>query len=189
MNKDNVLKIVENEVVKNNTTDVEWRGETIKVNYMIDFYMAEAIVDSVVAGCFDADGMYNPNNMELALRSLIVMAYTDVELPDDNTAKYAFLFGTDIFQIVVENANSDQLGEIRRLIDEKVEYVKKMNADALMNKMLDLHTTISSIVEQLGRMAEGVSPDDISKLVGAISESKFDEGKLAKAIVEERTAE
>lgn len=189
MNKDTVTKIISDEVFEKNTNTVAWCGNEITITTLLDAYTASSIVSNAVAGCFDAEGNYIPDGQDFLFRVLIVAAYTDIEMPDDNDVKYALVYGTDIFDVVVANVNSAQLGSIAKQIDDSVEYTKKMHTEAMTSKLIDLNSMINSIVADLGRIVGDVSAEDIQKLVSAISDSKFDEAKLAKAIVEEQTKE
>lgn len=187
MNKDMVTKFVTDEVLAKNLTEIEWNGNTIKVNKMIDDFTARTIIENVVDSCFDTDGTYDPSGKDFLFRALVVATYSDVELPDDNAVKYAFLFGTDIFDAISSAVNSTQLGMMYWQIDEMVKVQKQRNADVITNKLMELESTLSAVMESMKNIATEVNPDDIKSLVGAITETKFDEAKLAKAIVEEQT--
>ena len=185
MNKEYVSKIVE-DVVGKNVETVSWNGEEVKINKLIDSYAVETIVSNVVDSCFNELDEYEPINKDFMFRVLVISTYTNIELPDDNAEKYAFVYGTDIFDTVVSIVSNTQLGIILSQIEDRLEFKKRVATDSLTRKIIELSYDIETIANSLGGIVGGVSADEIKKLIGAMSESKFDEGKLAKAIVSEQ---
>ena len=184
MNKTEVNEFLKKNVIETNVVSVSWNGYDININKMVDKAVADLIISNTVNACFNDNDEYIPLNKTFVFRSMILTAYTDIELPDELAEQYALVFGTDIFSVVVAAANNDQLSEIAAGIDDIIEYRKSASVDAVRSSVIEMQKELSSLVDQMGSVYGSVTPDDIQNLIGAISNSKLDEKKLVDAIVE-----
>lgn len=172
-------------MVEDNIIEVANDGYVVRIQKMIDAQVANSIIDGVVSTCFDEDGSYNPKAKEFAKRLALIVAYTDIELPESAAAQYAFVYGTKYFDYVVEHANNDQLSDIFNTIENMIEYRVRSNTDALLGNVMKLYAELNSVVSGMDGIYKDLSADRIAAFVQAVTDSKLDEEKLVKAIVAE----
>lgn len=182
----NITKEVASNIVKNivddSTSEVEVNGYTVRVRAIVDKPVAQTIVTNVLDGCFGDDGEYDPITKEFLKKLLILTAYTDIELPDGVSEKYAFIYGTGIFDCITPSIDSVQLAEIFDAIDEGVKQIQQMNANTIGKSLIQLYADVSAITAEFSKLYGNVSADQMAAFVSAVSDSKLDEKKLVDAI-------
>lgn len=173
-------------IVEDNVMTIDWEGYEVKVNYLVDSAIISTIADAIVAACFAEDGTYNPYLKEFTAKCLIITAYTDIQLPEDIASKYALIYGTDIFETVIEQICGEQIAELQETVDKRIEYKVKVSTDAVMGRILEIYAQLESAVGTLMDSVGNISAEDMEKFVVAVSNSKLDEEKLIKAIVSQK---
>lgn len=156
----------------------------VRVCDLINPSVISNVVSSIVDGCFDANGVYDPSKKEFLVEYAVLVAYTDIEFMDDVFAQYAFVYRSGVYEAVMPYINQRQLGDIYRAVDDLIAYKKRVSVSVVEADMARMYGELNAIVEQFKSMYSDVSGEDIKKLVGAINRVKFDEKKLVKAIVE-----
>lgn len=191
--KSKIMKITKKEtskiidtVIKNNIVDVTDGNYIIHIQKLIDAQVASTIINSVVNACFNDDGTFDPNAKEFARRIALIMAYTDIEIPESAAEQYAFVYGTKYFDYVIEHANGDQIADIYNAIESSIEYRVRANTDALLGNIMKLYAEMNSVVSGMGNMYQDLSADKMAAFVQAVTDSKLDEKKLVEAIISEK---
>lgn len=168
-----------------NVTEVSIGDDIVVHVYdLITPVVIPSIVSSVVEGCFDTDGVYDPSKKEFLKKFSVLVAYTDIEFMDDVFSQYAFVYRSGVYEEIIQHINQYQLEDIFRAIDDLIAYKKRISISVVEADMAKLFGELNAVVEQFRSMYSDVSGEDIKKLVGAINRTKFDEKKLVNAIVE-----
>lgn len=167
-----------------NTEVVNTPHGDITVTTVLNTNLVQAVVETIANTCFDSEGNYRPDLIDITYQIVIVSAYTDVELPDDFEDKCAFIYASDICRLVEEKINVHQLRAIKRSVDELIKYRIRTNVSAVESSLIAATGEMNAVVGQFREMYSGVSGEDIKALVGAISETKLDERKLVEAITD-----
>ncbi len=94
--------------------DYNWHGKMIKVRYMLSRDEEIELVHNILTCCgHDVnDGYLIPEFIDLAIRSNIVSAYAQVELPDSIDKQHQLLYYSDLYDVVLKTANKRQIDNI-----------------------------------------------------------------------------
>lgn len=167
------------------TTKFDWHGIEVTVKPTLSFENMMTFVDSVVKSCFTSDtGVYIPEVKDFALKSCILELYANFSMPSNIEHRYNLIYCTDAVEAVKEHINTEQLYEIECAIDEKIEHTAQANIDALNKQMNELYASLNNMQEQFANIFSGVGNDELSRLIGAISDGGLNEEKIVKAYID-----
>ena len=74
-----------------NTVEEKWYDIEVKMRKNIPFTEMLAFVNDVVSSCFQQKGEYVPEALDFAIKSNIIIRYTNVSLPDNLEHRYEIL--------------------------------------------------------------------------------------------------
>lgn len=170
-----------------NEQHIDYYGNDLVVKWAIPFYMVKALVSSIANSCFDKEtGTYTPENKDFAVRLCVVDAYTNVDIPDDPEDQYTLLYGTDLIRYVFAAINPDQLDVIMKSVDERCEDRFDARRNAMEREFETFMDGAHRLLDSIAGLFDGVSQDDLKKMIGAISDGGIDEEKIVKAVVAEQ---
>ena len=162
--------------------NVDWHGVEITIKNTLPFRDVLAFVDSVSKSCFaSATNAYLPEVKVFAIKCCVLEMYANFSLPANVEHKYDLVYNTDAFDVVLEHINIKQLNEIVDAISEKVENMAQANVEAINKQMNEIYAAFDGLQKQIGGIFSGVSSEDISKFVNAVSDGELDENKLMQA--------
>lgn len=177
----NLNKVMEH-LEKELRNNIAWHEFEISIKYSLTLKEMLTFVNNVVNMCFeDMDGTYLPEVKDFAIKSCILEMYAGLELPENAEERYKLIYETDIAETVMEHINRIQLSEIANSIDEKLRHLSSANIEVVNKQIGDLYNTLTALENQVETMFSNVPAEDIAKLVGAISNGGFDEGKILNA--------
>ena len=164
----------------------EWNGGTVEVKRTLSFTDMLAVIQTITASCFASDtGEYLPAARELATRSGLIERYSNIKLPDNIDHKYEILFGTDLYETVLQYVDRMQYGVILNSIDEKLDYMVEANIVMMRKQLGDIMARIEQMIDQTTAVFSGVNAADLEKVSKAIGEhGMVDEKKLMEAYLE-----
>lgn len=172
------------------TKTVEWNGVEITIKPTLSFKEVLSFVDNVTKSCFTTDGgTYIPEVKEFVIKCCILEMYANFAMPTNVERKYDLVYCTDAVNVVMDNINRIQLGEIIDAINDKIDNLAQANIEAVNRQMNELYSAFDNLQEQLAGIFAGIGTDEISKLIGAISGDKFDETKLVQAYIDQKNTE
>lgn len=168
-------------VVKERTNDF-----VVKDHLSFDEMMH--FVDNVVTSCFDTKtGEYRPEVMDFAIRINTLRCYTDIELPTSMDEKYEMAVASGIVEEVLEYINRPQYLNMVSSIEAKVQNVADSHVHELLKRFDQVATSLESVMSGMESMFSGITTEDISKVMGAFSDSSGWEDKLIKAYSEQNS--
>lgn len=96
-----------------------WHGKMIDIKYYLPRDDEVRLIHSVLecCGANDGAGYIIPEFVDLAIRANIVSAYTNIELPDTVDAQHRLLYCSDLYDVVLKNANHTQIENIKRSVE------------------------------------------------------------------------
>ena len=115
--------------------------------------------------------------------------YANFALPANVERKYDLIYCTNAVKTVVANINVTQFEEIINSINAKVNNIAQANVEAVNRQMNELYAAFNNLQEQMSGIFDGIGTEEVSKLIGAISEGKFDETKLIQAYIDQKNIE
>jgi len=161
-----VMRTIEND--KTRTAVKNWCGRKIEIRKTIGLMDMQALIDRVVDGCFNEDGEYTAAMKTFMLKYSIVSWYTDVPIPTDVALASAFLYETNLFDIVKAVIDPGQLQEITAAVDSQLKYRLDMKLDVAQVAMIRMRDSMA----ELGRLFDSLSEDDIQTVVKAIGQAE-----------------
>ena len=161
------------------TTTVEWRGLKVVVKKTISFSEAARIVEIVTATCFDPEGEFLPICRDFMWAHEIINAYTNIELPEDAESCVAIMYDADLFDIVISQIDASQYGDMWGALLANIKHKLSTEALALKKSVQEMLDGVSRISEAF----KGVSPDDITGVLGAFANGGIDESRIVNAIL------
>lgn len=179
------------DIVKNDFNDkvaIDWHGVSIDVKKNISFDDMHKIVIGAVEACFNESGEYLPEVKEFFINAAIVSFYTNIELPKDTADCYMFVAASDIINAIESIANMNQITDIRRSVNDKLEYFVNTNIKAINSGINKVTDGITSIAESFSGLFDGVTNEDIANVMSAFADGKIDEEKLMNAYITSKSA-
>lgn len=161
---------------------VDWNGMSITVTPRLSFADMMAFIDGVVKSCFTKDGLYVPEAKDIAIKSNILEMYANFRLPENIEKAYELIADSDAVETVLSYINTNQLQEIVRCIDERLEDRLSSRADSaatIYNRLIDIEHRLSDLMS-------GISPDSLANMMSAIADGGLDEEKLMQAYFKQR---
>ena len=166
---------------------VDYHGEELIVKRVIPFNLFCLIVRHVTDLCFNPETMeYMPEKLEFAIRLCVADAYTNISFPGDTEEQYGILYGTDLWDVLMDYISTSQYADMCNAIHSAISVRNNANR-AMFEREIQM---ITSQVEQLGQdlagIFNGVSANDVKNLVSAIGNGGVDEEKIVQAVVAEQ---
>lgn len=105
---------LKNENVEPCYKTIKWDGYDIVVKQLLSADEFIGVVRTVFRDCRipDTDNMVRLELIDFAIKTNIVSAYANVELPEDLNDLYNLIYGTDLYESVCDNVSEIQLKSI-----------------------------------------------------------------------------
>lgn len=167
---------------------MDWHGVELEIQKKVSAATMYDLVRKVANTCFDdTTGEYLSEVRDFAERVAIVSAYTNVQLPDDDTEHlYDILYRTDLYDAVWKNICSDQLLAISDAIDQRIETRTEANRVAFEYEVQNIIESVRQLGEQINQLFEGITPEDLKAMISVIGDNGIDEEKIVQAVVAEQ---
>lgn len=166
---------------------VKWLGLTIEVKNFIGLNEVVQLAEEVAGNSFLADGEgFIPEVTEFCFRKAVIEHYTNIRLPQNAGKIYDIVFGTDLYHVIREHIDEDQLVDLRSAVDEKIDHRRDMQLSTERARLNELIAQFNAIGENIEKLFGGVSGDDVRELVNAIGKSGIDEEKLMQQYLDRK---
>lgn len=168
-----------------NKTTVEWRGLEVTLKHNLSFTEVLEFVNDVVMSCFQEKSGFMPEVMDFAIKSNILSKYTNFSLPDNLEHRYEIIYNSDAVDFVCQNINIQQLREITASIDRKISHLCNTNVMNIQKQMMELVSAFENMQQKTSDMFANFTPEDLTKIIGAIDEGGLNEEKIVRAYLEQ----
>jgi len=163
---------------------IDWHGVELHIKRTLSLEEVIAFADAVTKSCFmEETNAYVPEVKVFAIKCCILELYAGFTLPANVMRRYELIYNTDAVDVVLQHIDTRQLDEIIDAISEKVGNKANENASALKKQMYDVYSVLNSLSGQVSKIFSDISPDDVSNLIGAISDNGIDEDKIVQAYI------
>lgn len=167
-----------------NITTTQWLDNEITIKQTLPLPDVLAFVDEAVSNCLNETTGYMPELKEFIIRSNILKRYANFNLPDNLEHCYALVCGTNAVEAVLDHINIEQLKNIVKAIDSKLNYLCHTNVAAIEKQMNAVISAFEDMQKKTEAVFSGITDEDISKIAGSInSEKGIDEEKLVNAFI------
>lgn len=161
-----------------------WNEIDITIKRTISLGDMLSFVNDVVASCFQDNGEFMPEVLDFAIRSNIILKYSNVSLPDNLEHRYAILYCTDIVNFVRGYADQEQVDEIINAIHQKVDYLCNTNVRAIQSKLNELISAFDNLQSKTADVFNNISSEDVAKLASVLSSGDLSEDKIVAAYMD-----
>lgn len=163
-----------------------WNGTELRIKKSLSFSEMLSFVNDVVKSCIQEEHGYMPELMDFAIKSNILSRYANFSLPDNLEHRYDILYQTDAVAFVVSHINKSQLQEITTAINHKVSYLCNSNIQQMQKQMGDFLSAFETLQGKMTNLFSNLTPDDVTRLIGAINDGGLDESKIVSAYLKQR---
>lgn len=179
---DNVMKEKFNNRVVDTWNDIEVvMKRSISITETLEF------VNNVVMSCFSDSNGFMPEVMDFAVKSNILTKYANFSLPDNLEHRHEIVYCSDAVRFVCQHINMEQLNEIMKSINKKIAYLCNTNTIGIQKQLTELVGSFEKMQESTVNMFSNITPEDITKIVGALDKGVLDEDKLVQAYLKHTT--
>lgn len=124
-----------------------------------------SFVNEVVESCVDIpSGEYLPELREFAIRANVLTRYANFTLPTNVERKYELVFGTSAYETVICYIDTNQLNEIRDVIDRRVSYVISAMTSAVSFKTTEMLDKVGELTNKVGDSINEMKPEELDKM-------------------------
>ena len=162
-----------------------WNGTELRIKKSLSFSEMLSFVNDVVKSCIQEEHGYMPELMDFAIKSNILSRYANFSLPDNLEHRYDILYQTDAVAFVVSHINKSQLQEITTAINHKISYLCNSNIQQVQKQMGDFLTAFETLQGKMTNLFSNLTPDDVTRLIGAINDGGLDESKIVSAYLKQ----
>lgn len=173
----------------NSMITAEWCGVDVTIKKNLSLKDMLEFVNDVVDSCFQDDGRFMPEIVDFAVKSNILTKYANYSLPDKLDHRYEILYCTDAVEFVTQHINSEQLNEITSSIHKKINYLCNTNVMNIQKQIMGLVSSFEDMQQKTADMFAGLTPEDVSKVMGAFEDGKLSEEKLVEAYLQKTRAD
>lgn len=170
-----------------NTITKEWFGIEVNIRRTLPLEDVLMFTEDIVNACFTSDGTFIPQVMDFAIKDGILTRYANFTMPSDTKKQYELVYATDAVEMVMEEIDQEQLESIVDAADRKIDYLCDTNIKEVSAKLEAILKTFEEMGTTVEQMFGGMTPEDMQKMLGAISEAgKLDEEKIVSAYMSQR---
>lgn len=99
-------------------SEYEWEGIKIFVRPLISIEESIELTDTVMQSCINPNNqMFMPELLDLMFRINVIRFYTDVELPGDLHEQHILVYGTSLYDDVIDVVNDGQIKSMAKCLD------------------------------------------------------------------------
>ena len=107
--------------VNDSPTPVNWRGRVFHVRPILEMEEASRFVYEAISACYDEENeTMVPEIVDYVFRRMVISYYSDIDLPEDEHAKYKMVYLTDIYDTMVKHASRAQIDSLRKTVETTV---------------------------------------------------------------------
>lgn len=177
---------IDESIVKDEVGTIDWEDTKVEVRRFLPMADAMGYINDVVAGCLSEDNEYYPEALDFMRRRELVNRYTNFSLPEDTAAEYKILYGTDLYDMIYEMIECDQLDVLWTAINTRIDMIKNDKRLAVERQLADLYAAMKSLSDILSETVGDVTGEQITDFIKALANNQFSEEKVVSAIFDEK---
>lgn len=170
---------------ENDVSKFVWAGLEIEVKRFLTMEEMFDFTNTVFETCFrQDDSSYRPEVKDFMIRSCILDAYTNIEIPDDLQTRYDMVYRYEIIPEVMKYVDQNQFNAVLMAIDSKINNRLNANVEKFEKKMAEADEMVGKAVEYISGIFDGIDNETIKQVALSISNMSIDPEVLAKSIIE-----
>lgn len=167
----------------------EWNDQTVEVRQFLPFKEALAFVNDVVDGCFDESGTFIPEALDFLKRYELIKQYTNITMPNDTATIYAILYGTELYDDILEFVNLDQLDALHVTISKRIEMITNDQKEKLESKISELYSTLSNFANTIQEVFGDTTGEQFAEFISAIANGDVNAEKIVSSLLKAKREE
>lgn len=168
----------------NDYTEVEWHDLKIRVFRRLSLDDYRRFVRQVSDTCFTDEGAYVPENWDPSVRLAVIELYTNLTLSSNIEENFDIAYQPGLFEEIIKGVDAGQYSELVMAANMAVEDRRAINAHMIEAKVDEAYAIVADIQQQLEEIFSGIGAGDMGKMINALVDEKFDEDKLARALID-----
>lgn len=109
-------KQITNSIYEKNIV-IKWHGKNINVCKLLPPEKMIQLIHNIICECTDKERkIFMPELLDFLFKSNIITEYSQVELPIDIKDRYDVVYSSDLFDIISNSINSEQVSSIKQII-------------------------------------------------------------------------
>lgn len=177
---------IDESIVKNEVGTIDWEDTKVEIKRFLPMADAMGYINDVVAGCLADNGEYYPEALDFMRRRELINRYTNFSLPEDTAAEYRILYGTELYDMVYEMIECDQLDVLWTAINTRIDMIKNDKRSAIERQLADMYAAMKSLSDVLSETVGEVNGEQISDFIKVLSNNQMDEKKVVSALLDEK---
>lgn len=99
------------------TLNITWHSMTIYIHRLLPLNQFIDVVQCILHDCCDDSGNFILPLVDFAMRTNIISAYIDIDLPNNGDDMYVIAYESGLYDLVCEKANKAQIASIRSCVE------------------------------------------------------------------------
>lgn len=165
---------------------VPWNDIEVEIKRHLSLLEVLNFVALVTQAAFDDDGAYMPERIDAAILACTIEFYTNINLGKDPFEAYDLIYQSGISDVIMENIDRDQFDRIIRAAIKKIDNTANANIQAVTKQVNELSAAFENMESSMASLVEGITPDELRGMIGALSSGTIDEKKLVEAIADRK---
>lgn len=161
-----------------------WNDINIVVKRRVSIEDMSAFVSEVSAACFDKENEFHPEFREFLFKLGVITYFTNINLPKSSAKQFEVVYADGLYSTIERHIDEDLLYDIDCAISRKIDYLVKKQVEAINKKLIDQFSSMEGFINQLSGMFDGVTDEDLKRLMDAMPEDGFDEKKIVEAVLD-----
>ena len=165
---------------------VSWNNIEIEIKRHLSLLEVLNFVDLVTKAAFDEDAAYMPERIDAAILACTIEFYTNINLGKDPFEAYDAIYRSGLLYMIMENIDQDQYDRIIRAAVKKIDNTANANIQAVTKQITELGAAFENVESSIASLVDGITPDELRGMIGALSSGTIDEKKLVEAIADRK---
>lgn len=148
-------------------------GEKISVDVKTVLSLPDmtAFVNEVVDECFDEDGEYYPEYRAYMIRRQVLAYYGGFTMPKDHKKAYQWIYGTPVYDRMMEVIDSTQFDELLFAITDKIQHHQEVLLSGERQALMKAAAKMDEVSESVRSLTEGVDMEAFMTAVSGLGDT------------------
>ena len=153
-------------------TTFKWSGVEITAKHSLSFTESIAFCDDVISFVYTDGGEFRPERMTLGVGIMMLVYYTNINIPDDIEVLYDIFINTSIINEVRDVINIEQYNVLLNAIDTRISIINSANVSKIETELAN----VESMVEGFNKLIESENNDIAAGAVKSLIDISLNPG-------------
>ncbi len=144
---------------------------TVDVRTLLPLPDTAAFVNEVVNECFDEDGNYYPEYRDYMIRRQVLAYYGGFTMPKDHKKAYQFVYGTPVYDRIIEVIDSKQFYALIDAVMDKIQHRREILLSGERQVLMKAVSKMDEVSASIASLTEGVDMEAFMAAVGGLGDT------------------